>query len=271
MRRSAASGRKERMLHISTSDRINIEHKDLGQWDELFEDFLLDECDYTLEMVFEYLDALDEPNPLIYNDVLAVAQEYQSDRLLAILCRTIPKLDADTFEELLGLVFKALDWKSEVSVTAFWAARLIFALLEKAEDVPRKAIALLQNQVYTTIWPADFQVALVLLRVERQMNELLLEDQRFFANRVPDTEGEIGDLIQIEKAWIMKDWPTDEMRFSLPYRIREYLGDLSGIEDELLEIMAAETGAEESGGGLIVLGSVPHEINCNTQEQLCGI
>lgn len=226
--------------------------KDLAKWNEIFGEFLLNESDERLEKVLDYLQSKDVDDMYIYYDVLDVLGEWQSDKLIAVFSEAIPKLDLEEFKRVFPVACDVID---NSNLTALGAAKLVIAILEMSEDVPKTEVKKLKDLVRTREWPREWDVALTLLRAERLFNKLLIEKDTFFADRVPDTYGEIGNAIYIEKLFIRSDWPEfgDDATFDLPYVVRKYLGHKEEIEEELSSLM------EEFVGTMIILSDCEEE------------
>lgn len=272
------SGARDRALEFYVAEfRTADEVGEVEDWDEVFEEFLLSESDITLSRVLQHLSGAKESDVNIYDDILEVIQEYQSDRLVAIFCEAIPELDTldlpDEFETLFPILSYLLAGGMECSVTPYWAARLVYSVLEKSSNVSRYQLTRLHRCVYRKMWPSDLSVTLVMLRIERRFNELLFEQRTTFADLAQETlrslaeetTGDLSNLIYIEQLLIRQDWPLDDMRFNLPYAVREQIGDLSGIEDDLIAILDEQTREEN---GIIVLKSPS---SCSGRDFISGI
>lgn len=215
---------------------VSINH-DRQRWNEIFDEFLLFESNEGLEKLLEYVQSSTKPHLYIWADVLEVLKTWKSDNLLAVLGEAIPELDVEMFERIFKIISRVMDSDESSSVTPLGIAKLVLAILEKSSNLPHDNVARLQTYIYQREWPCDWEVGLILLRIERFLNELLVDDRTFFADQVPDTDSDIGNAIAIEKLLIRGEWPMDDAIFDLPYEVKEYLGDETDAEEELLSLL----------------------------------
>lgn len=254
-------------MYVACEERVLEEEDDEMDWDAIFEEFLLSEDDENMERLMSYLAHPERRTPWIYEDVLMVLKEHQSDRLIAVFTETFPdRLSVGDFDALRPIIDLVKSSESLPQVTHWSLAHLILAILKRSEDVPRSRIRELKDYVYEQTWPYEHDVWLAVLGIERHFNKLLQEGDTRLSSAIEGTETELGTSIHIEKLLIeIQSWADERCRalwpivldggFSgFPYQVRKYLGDKTGIEPDLLDSSEElEEDMDEDGTGIIIL------------------
>ena len=233
-------------------------------WDTVFESYLISGSYDDFCKVMAYLQINKQDFCKCYGDIMDVANEINTHEFLIMLGFVARHyFRTEDFDKLTSIIYHTCPY-ADSEFGAISIAYAISGITRKAEHVPTGKLKILQQFVYSVVWPPDFAVALNLLRIERQMNRLLSEQIHYFATTVPMAPaGEVSEAIEIERMLILNEL-NNENRVSLrkracgdlPYRLRRALGDESGIEDDLISMMeTGEVGRRPDLNNVILVSS----------------
>ena len=226
-------------------------------WDMVFDSYLLSEAPEDFGEVMAYLTRHIDALSHCYDDIVEVLEGYRSDALMTMLgFVTRHSFRTEDFEKITKIIYEV--WPAVPSnFRAISIANVIDGICKKAEHVPVPRLITLQWFVYSVVWPRDFEVILVLLRIERRMNQLLPTQMHLFASTVSATgdQDAISEAIENERMLILHELNNEDrvpLRRDccdhLPYTVRKQIGDESGIEDDLISILESQEFSDRSYG-----------------------